>query len=140
MAQFLSVKADIEHAQKALENTGKSLKSISKKVLGVIGRNTVKAIKKEIRSSGLKKRTGELSKTYFSKVKKNGNAVTILPKALNGEKSIFPKIMALSYGSEKRNIKAFGFVQKGMEYAENGVYSEEIEKMIQKELEKYWGK
>lgn len=138
--QFISVEADIKNAQNALSGTKKSLKAISKKALGVIGRGTVKAIKTAIKGSGLKKRTGELLKSYRQKVKKDGSSMTVFPKALNGEKSIFPKIMALSYGSEKRNLKALGFVQKGSEYVEKGNYSEEIDKMVKKELEKYWGK
>ena len=56
----------------------------------------------------------------------------------NGEGTIFPKVMALNYGTSNGRLKALGFVQAGEKYAESNAYESEIDKMIQKELDKYW--
>jgi len=134
---FFSIKADISEAQAALSGTSKSLASISRQTLGVIARGAVATVKKEIRST-TQKRTGELLRAYRYKVKKDGSEVNVFPKALNGEESIFPKAMALSYGTNDGRIKPRGFVQKGEDYVDKGGYEPEIQKLIDKELAKYW--
>lgn len=142
MANFISIEADLEQTQKALEKTSKSISSISLSTLRVVAKEGVKVIKATIQSSGLQRRTGELLKCYGYKKSKRGAGIVIYPKALNGEASIFPKVMALSYGSDKRpnrHLKAFGFVQAGQKAIENGNYKTQLEEMINKELQKYWG-
>lgn len=136
MAGF-SVKADIEEVQKALSGTRKSLKSISRQTLGIIARNTVKVIKKEIKATTTR-RTGELLKSYRYRIRRDGKQANIFPKALNKESTIFPKVMALSYGRKNDRLRPRGFVQKGMEYTEKGDFEPELQKMINKELAKYW--
>lgn len=138
MARF-TVKADVDKAQKALKGTALSVKSISRRALQTIARETVRRIKAAAASS-TKKRTGELRKSYKYKAAKSGESVTVFPKGtVHAGSGIYPKVMALSYGSEKRHIRAFGFIQAGQDYAENKDHSPEIEKLIQKELKKYWG-
>ena len=141
--EFLNVSVDVENAQKALSSTSKSLKSISRQTLGIIGRTTAKAVKDAVRSSDMNRDTGEMLKAYRYKVKKDGSSVTVFPKAITSKESeIFPKTMALSYGTYKgvQNAhKAFRFVQKGNEFVESGAYMDEVNKMIQKQLDKYWG-
>lgn len=142
MANFISIEADIEQTQKALEKTAKSISSISFSTLRIVAKDAVKVIKATIKSSGLNKRSGELLKCYGYRKSKRDTSIVIYPKALNGETSIFPKVMALSYGSDKRpnrHLKAFGFVQAGQRAIENGNYKTQIEEMIDKELQKYWG-
>lgn len=142
MANFISIEADIEQTQKALEKTAKSISSISFSTLRIVAKNAVKVIKATIKSSGLNKRSGELLKCYGYRKSKRDTSLVVYPEALNGESSIFPKVMALSYGSDKRpnrHLKAFGFVQAGKRVMENGNYKTQIEEMIDKELQKYWG-
>lgn len=142
MANFISIATDIEQTQKALEKTAKSISSISSTTLRIVAKDAVKVIKATIKSSGLNKRSGELLKCYGYRKSKRGASIVVYPKALNGEVSIFPKVMALSYGSDKRpnrHLKAFGFVQAGQRAIENGNYKTQIEEMIDKELQKYWG-
>ena len=142
MANFISIATDIEQTQKALEKTAKSISSISSTTLRIVAKDAVKVIKATIKSSGLNKRSGELLKCYGYRKSKRGASIVVYPKALNGEASIFPKVMALSYGSDKRpnrHLKAFGFVQAGQRAIENGNYKTQIEEMIDKELQKYWG-
>lgn len=135
-----NVSADISKAQKALSETDKSLSSIQRKTLSIIGRGTVKAIKGGIRTS-LKKRTGELLKAYRYKTRKNGTA-TVYPNGENGS-TIFPKAYVQNYGYEGKTKRAWNkphnFVQKGEQYANSNSYMNEVEKMIDKELKKYWG-
>ncbi len=143
MANFIDVSADFKEVQKALEETAKTEKAINIKALRIVAKGSVTAIKQSIRSCGVGKYTGELLKCYgYKKSKRNANTFVIYPEALNGEETIFPKVMALSYGSDKRpnrKLKAFGFVQAGQRAAENKDWSAQMQEMIDKELQKYWG-
>lgn len=146
MAQFLSIQTDISEVQDALAGTSKSLKSIQKSVLRIAAKGTANAVKAAIRTSDLNRRTGELQKAYTYKVKKDGSEANVFPKALNsGDRTIFPKAMTLSYGHSgpTKRAKAWfiaprNFVQAGDQYAESGKYMDEIQKYIDKELDKYW--
>ncbi len=145
--QLIRTQVDIEDVEKALAGTSKSLKSIRKSVLRIAAKETAKRVKAAINTSDLQRRTGELLKAYVYKVKKDGSAASVFPKALSGNgNTIFPKAMTLSYGHDgptKRashwHIAPRGFVQAGQQYAESGAYMEEVQKMVNKELEKYWG-
>ena len=146
MAAPLSIEADVSAVQEALAGTSKSLKAIERQTLRIAAKATAKRIRALIGSSGLKSRTGELKKAYAYKVKKSGTEAVVFPKALNGGKTIFPKAMTLSYGHEGKTARASnwkiapcGFVQGGQAYAESGEYMGEVQKMVDKELQKYWG-
>lgn len=146
MAQFLSIQTDISEVQDALAGTSKSLKSIQKSVLRIAAKGTANAVRAAIRTSDLNRRTGELQKAYTYKVKKDGSEANVFPKALNShDRTIFPKAMTLSYGHSgpTKRAKAWfiaprNFVQAGDQYAESGKYMDEVQKYIDKELDKYW--
>ena len=138
-----NVAIDVKEVEKALSGTRKSLPSIQRKTLSTIARGAIKQIKAVIKS-GTHRRTGELLKAYRYKIKKDGTA-TIYPKAVNNDARIFPKASVQSFGhngATKRAknfpIKAVGFIQAGNQYIESGAYVPEINKMIDKELTKYW--
>ena len=136
---MISISADVTEVQEALSQTAKSLQSIERKTLSIASRGTVKAIKMGIRET-LHRRTGGLLKAYKYKVHKEGFS-NVYPNGKSGS-DVFPKAFILNYGYKgptKRAInKPHGFIQKGEIYASNGSYMPEVEKMIQKELEKYW--
>ena len=133
--QIIRTQVDIENVEKALIGTSKNLKAVGKSVLRIAAKETSKRV------------TGELAKAYVYKVKRDGSEANVFPKALTGkDKTIFPKAMTLSYGHDgptKRaaswHIAPRGFVQSGQQYAESGAYMTEVQKMVDKELEKYWG-
>lgn len=137
---------DVSAVQEALSETSKSLKSIQRSTLRVVASATAKTVRAAIISSDLHVRTGELRKAYTYKLKRDGSEANVYPRALtNGDRTIFPKAMTLSYGHQgptkrARNwrIVPRGFVQRGQQYAENGDYMDEVQKLIDKELEKYW--
>lgn len=145
---LLNIQTDISEVQKALAGTSKSLKSIQKATLRIAAKGTANTVKAVIRSSDLQKRTGELQKAYTYKVKKNGVEANVFPKALAvKDRTIFPKAMTLSYGHSgtTKRAKAWfiaprNFVQAGEQYAESGKFMDDVQKYIDKELEKYWGK
>lgn len=137
----------LDEAREALEGMGKSLSSIEMKMVRVAAKGTVKAVKSAIRSASpkLQSRTGELIKAYRYKARKGKHDAVVYPKGLAGSSTIFPKAMTLSYGHSgptKRasdwNIPARGFVQTGRQYLESGSYMAEVEKTVQRELERYW--
>ena len=146
MSQILATEVDVSAVQDALSETSKSLKSIQRSTLRVVARATAKTVRAAIISSDLHVRTGELRKAYTYKLKRDGSEANVYPRALtNGDRTIFPKAMTLSYGHEgptkrARNwrIVPRGFVQRGQQYAENGDYMDEVQKLIDKELDKYW--
>lgn len=146
MSQILATEVDVSAVQDALSETSKSLKSIQRSTLRVVARATAKTVRAAIISSDLHVRTGELRKAYTYKLKRDGSEANVYPRALtNGDRTIFPKAMTLSYGHQgptKRfrnwRIAPRGFVQRGQQYAENGDYMDEVQKLIDKELEKYW--
>ena len=137
---------DVSAVQDALSQTSKSLKAIQRDTLRVVARATAKTVRAAIISSDLHVRTGELRKAYTYKLKRDGTEANVYPRALtSGDRTIFPKAMTLSYGHQgptKRfrnwRIVPRGFVQRGQQYAENGDYMDEVQKLIDKELEKYW--
>lgn len=137
---------DVSAVQEALSETSKSLKSIQRSTLRVVASATAKTVRAAIISSDLHVRTGELRRAYTYKLKRDGSEANVYPRALtNGDRTIFPKAMTLSYGHQgptkrARNwrIVPRGFVQRGQQYAENGDYMDEVQKLIDKELEKYW--
>lgn len=146
MSQILATEVDVSAVQEALSETTKSLKSIQRSTLRVVARATAKTVRAAIVSSDLHVRTGELRKAYTYKLKRDGTEANVYPRALtSGDRTIFPKAMTLSYGHQgptkrARNwrIVPRGFVQRGQQYAENGDYLDEVQKLIDKELEKYW--
>ncbi len=137
---------DVSAVQDALSQTSKSLKAIQRDTLRVVARATAKTVRAAIISSDLHVRTGELRKAYTYKLKRDGSEANVYPRALtSGDRTIFPKAMTLSYGHQgptkrARNwrIVPRGFVQRGQQYAENGDYMDEVQKLIDKELDKYW--
>lgn len=144
--EFLTIQSDIEQVQNALAGTSKSLKSIQKGVLRIAAKGTANTIKAAIRNSDLQRRTGELQKAYTYKVKKSGDEANVFPKALTTKsRTIFPKAMTLSYGHQgpTKRAKAWfiaprNFVQAGDAYANSGAYMDDVQKYIDKELDKYW--
>jgi hypothetical protein len=146
MSQILATEVDVSAVQDALSETSKSLKSIQRSTLRVVARATAKTVRAAIITSDLHVRTGELRKAYTYKLKRDGTEANVYPRALtSGDRTIFPKAMTLSYGHNgptKRfrnwRIAPRGFVQRGQQYAENGDYMDEVQKLIDKELEKYW--
>ena len=146
MSQILATEVDVSAVQEALSETSKSLKAIQRQTLRVVAKATAKTVRAAIISSDLHVRTGELRKAYTYKLKRDGSEANVYPRALtSGDRTIFPKAMTLSYGHEgptkrARNwrIVPRGFVQRGQQYAENGDYMDEVQKLIDKELEKYW--
>ena len=146
MSQILATEVDVSAVQDALSETSKSLKSIQRQTLRVVAKATAKTIRAAIITSDLHVRTGELRNAYTYKLKRDGTEANVYPRALtNGDRTIFPKAMTLSYGHNgptKRfrnwRIAPRGFVQRGQQYAENGDYMDEVQKLIDKELEKYW--
>ena len=146
MSQILATEVDVSAVQDALSETSKSLKSIQRSTLRVVARATAKTVRAAIITSDLHVRTGELRKAYTYKLKRDGTEANVYPRALtSGDRTIFPKAMTLSYGHNgptKRfrnwRIAPRGFVQAGQQYAENGNYMNEVQKLIDKELEKYW--
>lgn len=144
--QPISVHADIEGVQQALKGTAKSMKSIRKQALGIVGRVESKAVRQAITAS-TGKRTGDLRKAYSYKVAKDGSTVTVWPRPkdkMEEGRKVFLKSVILSYGYDAGHRKgphvaARNFVQKGREAIDRGDYVAELQKMIDKELKKYWG-
>lgn len=135
---IVSIEADVAAAQAALEGTGKGMAAIRRRALSAAAQGTRRATAAAIRST-TERRTGELLKAYRYKVKKGAREANVFPRKATKDSQIFPKAYALSYGTEKTAHRARGFVQAGRAYAEGGAYKADIERLVQKELDKVWG-
>lgn len=135
--ELLEVKVTKEAVEKALAGTRLSMKSIRNKTMSVIGRGALKAVKSGIKET-LQKRTGALLKSY---VYKKG-VVRIDPRIPNGSDT-FRKVYTLNYGYSgavaRAHNRPHSFVQRGEEYVKSGGYMGDVQKMVDKELKKYWG-
>lgn len=145
MGEILSIEAEINQVEQALAGTSKSFETIRRQAVGIIAKGAVTKIKAVIQTSTVK-RSGELLKAYRYKVRKDGSQANVFPKALNSDSTIFPKAMTLSYGHDGKtkraanwHIKALGFVQSGKAWVDSGAYMPDLENMVDKELNKYWG-
>lgn len=145
MGEILSIEAEIDQVEQALSGTSKSFETIRRQAVGIIAKGAVTKIKAVIQSTTAK-RSGELIKAYRYKVRRDGSQANVFPKALNSDSTIFPKAMTLSYGHDGKtkraanwHIKALGFVQSGKAWVDSGAYMPELENMVDKELNKYWG-
>ena len=135
---MIKLAVNIDEVEKGLETIQANLVKVRRKTLQVVAQGTRKALNAAIRFK-TKRRTGELLKAYRYKVRKDASQVSIFPKGLTAKSKIFPKVYALNYGSEKRNIKPRSFIQAGELYAQEGEYMRDVEKkVIEKELLKYW--
>lgn len=145
MGEILSIEAEINQVEQALAGTSKSFETIRRQAVGIIAKGAVTKIKAVIQTSTVK-RSGELLKAYRYKVRKDGSQANVFPKALNSDSTIFPKAMTLSYGHDGKtkraanwHVKALGFVQSGKAWVDSGAYMSDLENMVDKELNKYWG-
>lgn len=145
MGEILSIEAEINQVEQALAGTSKSFETIRRQAVGIIAKGAVTKIKAVIQTTTVK-RSGELLKAYRYKVRRDGSQANVFPKALNSDSTIFPKAMTLSYGHDGKtkraanwHIKALGFVQSGKAWVDSGAYMPDLENMVDKELNKYWG-
>ena len=160
MSDAVGISVDVRPVQQALMQTAKSMKGIQRQTVGIAARTTAKTIKTAIRQT-TKRLTGELSSAYRYKVRKDGSSAAVFPKTVSGNHLVLAKVATLSYGNTITNrpgrtflsvsgrgywarpktvhIPARGFVQAGERYAEGGGYMDEVQKMIDRELAKFWG-
>lgn len=135
-SNWIVVEAEVDDVVNALKGTSKKLTSIQKQALGIIAKKGVKAVKSRIKET-IKHRklsTGELQKSYGFRVKKDGSEANIFPKAKKSGSRIYPKAFMQNYGYEKPKA----FVQYAENVIKNHNYEEDLQKMIDKTLTKYW--
>lgn len=141
MPNLLEIDVKTEEVQKALAGTRLSMKSIGRKTFSVIGRGVVKAINTAMKAT-LHKRTGALFKAYKQYPTKSGCIVRVNKHIKNGA-DMFKKIYVLNYGYSgpvgRAHNKPHSFIQAGEAYKDSGKWAGELDKMVDKELRKYWG-
>ncbi len=142
MADRISIEVDTREVQEALKGTSLAIDKIEKKAVGIVLKGTLKAVRSEYRktlrpaNSIRYERTGALYKSF--RISNKGSYGNVYPRAVsNGRNWAMGLACILNYGA-KNGIKPRGFIQKGEQYASSGAYSTEIDKMVDKELDKYW--
>lgn len=139
------IEVNVNDVVYALEQTGKSVKSIAKQSLGIIARGAVKVIKADIRAK-IEKHSGDLLRAYGYKVHKDGTQANIYPK--NRTDNIYPKTIILSYGHTGGTVRAPSWIVEARDFVQTGKtwvadtsnYSSEIDRMVDRTLDKYWSK
>lgn len=159
MAEFISIETDLKEVMGAFDALEKQASTIQRHLLAGIGSKAVSIVKKNYAMS-LKKGTGNLYKNIKRMVVRSGNAVVIASKALSENKKFYG--YALSKGStitaknqeyltfkigdkwiKKHSIKLpeRDWFQKPVEnYIGSREYDEQIEKLVQKEVDKLFKK
>ena len=153
MASTFYVTAQTEDVQEALRETSLSIPKISRKFLTIIGQKTSAVVKTGIRQtysppSKYYKRTGDFLRAWTYHARKDGSQVAVYPKVIyttsDGQRKNRQWAAGLSsilnYGTKDGRIKPRSFIQRGETYVESGSYMPEVEKLIDREFEKYWGK
>lgn len=143
MANAIDIQVDTEEVQQALAGTSRSIDQIEKKTLNIIAKGTLKAVKNAYKATLKPKseityeRTGALLKAFKKSVK--DGVANVYPRAVsNGSNWAMGIACILNYGA-KNGIKPRGFIQVGEKYAESGGYMDDVNAMVNKELDKYWG-
>lgn len=145
MKEFLSVQSDVESVKQALSGIKKKFPQIQRQALIVIARGANKQIKATLKSSLIDKSRKDLLKAQVYKAKKDGSEVNLYPKALGKRNWAAGLTQIMNYGSDRvgrgRNgiIKPKSFIQSGEQYIESGAYNKDVEILVQKELDKYFG-
>jgi hypothetical protein len=155
MSSFISIENDMTNVMSAFDSLEKESPKIQRHILAGIGSKAVSVVKKNYKSQ-LKKGSGNLYKGVKRMVVKRGNAVVIASKA-RGENGQFYGF-ALAQGStitakknknlvfqidgrwiRKHSVKLpeRNWFQKPVEsYIGSSAYKEQIEKLLQKEVDK----
>lgn len=141
MGDLLEIDVNAKRVQEALKGTRLSMKTIGKKTFRVIGQGVRQAINKSIRQTTTK-RTGALLKAYKYYPTSAGGIVRVDKNIPNGD-DMFRKIYALNYGysgpvGRARN-RPHSFIERGEEYLASGQWVGKLDKMVEKEIKKYWG-
>lgn len=146
---FLNIQVDVSSAEEYLRDTSLTIPQIEKKVLRLVGKlaakETNQAVKATLNTSSKAilghRYTYNMNKMYtYGKAK--DHSLTVYPKAVSGGTLIIPVSTTLNYGFDAGNkrgphVTGRGFVQAGETYLKGGRYMPEVQKLVDKELEKY---
>ncbi len=144
---WITVEAEVGEVVRALEGTSHSLTAIQRQALGIIARRGVRKIRGEIRAGILDRRrsTGELARSYGFRVRRDGSEANIYPRGAAGS-GIFPKAFVNNYGYDGATARAGrwsvapkNFVGRTEDFLRNTNFDGDLEKMVDRALEKYWG-
>ena len=150
---MISVISEINEVQEALKETSLSMPQINRKFLSVVGKKTTAVVKTGIRQTysppnKYYKRTGQFMRAWRYKAKSDGSQVSVYPKVIYTDSKGQQKnrqwaaglASILNYGTKDGRIIPRFFIQRGEDYANSGAYMPEVQKIIDKELEKFWGR
>lgn len=168
-AYFFNIEANVDEVQNALKGTARSIATIQKMSLRTVASGAAKVINKKLKSviHGDGKIKGiypyKMSSAYRGKIKKGDpDEATIYPKGIPGGTLIIPVITTLNYGAtinvsrrhkymkfqnrqgEWKSCKSVRipgrhFIESGEKYLESDAYMNDLSKLVDKELKKYWG-
>lgn len=159
---------DAEPVINALKQTAKSVPSITKQMMTVIGKGSAKATNDMLKATtrGRKGFIGhrwpyDVTRAYTYKATSGG--VSVYPKKVDKTRAndlTVPVMATLNYGAEIKAVKAkyLGisgdgyharvkavrvpgkyFVEAGKRYRDSDKYERDLDKIIEKELKKFWG-
>lgn len=164
----VSAVVDTQPVVNALSQTAKSVPAIIKQMMTVIGKGSAKATNDMLKATtrGRKGIIGhryeyDITKAYTYKADQHG--VRVYPKAVDKArkndltvavmstlnygaeiKAVKSKYLGISGGDYYARVKAVRipgkrFVDAGMRYRDSDRYEHDLDKVIEKELKKFWG-
>lgn len=147
---FLNAVVDASDTQETLKKIQRAIPSVEAKALRLVGRLTAKEMNKSLRGAVNARAHSILAHRYayrmtqtFKSGKLRNHTLTVSPHT-SGEEAgslIIPVIHALNYGYDMGSgrgphIIGRGFIQSGDVYVASDRYSQDVQKLVDKEIDK----
>lgn len=146
---FIEAVVEASAAREALEKIQRAIPSVEAKALRLVGRLTAKEMNRSLKGTVNARTHSILAHRYeyrmtqtfkYGKVKNHG--LTVAPgKSGEAGNLIIPVIHALNYGYDMGDARGphiigRGFIQSGDDYVASDKYTAEVQKLVDKELDK----
>lgn len=148
---IIEVVVDASDTQETLKKIQRAIPSVEAKALRLVGRLTAKEMNKSLRGAVNARAHSILAHRYpynlsqtFKSGKLRNHRLTVSPRKLDDTRSndlIIPVIHSLNYGYDMGSgrgphIIGRGFIQSGDAYVASDRYSQDVQKLVDKEIDK----
>ena len=149
--ELIEVVVEASDTQETLKKIQRAIPSVEAKALRLVGRLTAKEMNKSLRGAVNARPHSVLAHRYpynlsqtFKSGKLRHHRLTVSPRKLDDTREndlIIPVIHALNYGYDMGSgrgphIIGRGFIQSGDAYVASDRYSQDVQKLVDKEIDK----
>lgn len=149
--ELIEVVVEASDTQEMLKKIQRAIPSVEAKALRLVGRLTAKEMNKSLRGAVNARPHSVLAHRYpynlsqtFKSGKLRNHRLTVSPRKLDDTREndlIIPVIHALNYGYDMGDARGphiigRGFIQSGDAYVASDRYSQDVQKLVDKEIDK----